>query len=71
VVTLLGAARDKLDVPIDIKVAAVKHLAQARYRKNAGNARVLGAAMGVLSIDAAYKPGEGIAWILSGRRDPA
>jgi hypothetical protein len=37
--TLLGAAKDQLDVPIDIKVAAGKHAAQARCRKNFGNAR--------------------------------
>jgi hypothetical protein len=37
--TLLGAAKDQLDVPIGIKGAAVKHLAQARCGKIFGNAR--------------------------------
>jgi Holliday junction resolvasome RuvABC ATP-dependent DNA helicase subunit len=36
-----ACAKDQLDVPIDIKVAAVKHLAKARCMKNFGNARVV------------------------------
>lgn len=48
-----ACARDQLDVPIEIKCAAIKHLAKARSMKNFGNARavmtLLGAAKSRMS----------------------